>query len=263
VVRTRALTKCYRGVRALADLELSIAAGEVFGYLGPNGAGKTTTLRLLMGSIRPTSGSATVLGLDAWQDSVALHRRVGYLPSDTALYDRLTGKQHIRYFLHLRGNSDTGHAIELAGRLELDLKRPVRVLSKGNRQKLAIVLALMSRPSLLILDEPTSGLDPLVQQSFHALLREHTSNGGSVLLSSHVLGEVQRIADRIGVLRAGKLIAVEQLEVLRGRALHHVTANFGRPVDPASSTGCPACATSGSPTARCGAAPPVARWTPC
>jgi len=233
VVRTTGLSKSYPSVRALSDLNLTIRPGEVFGYLGPNGAGKTTTLRLLMGSIRPTSGSATVLGLDAWRDSVAVHRKVGYLPSDTALYGRLTGSQHIRYFLHLRGTPDAGHARDLAGRLDLDLTRPARTLSKGNRQKLALVLALMSGPTLLILDEPTTGLDPIVQQTFHAMVREHTANGGSVLLSSHVLGEVQRIADRIGVVRAGKLVAVERLEVLRGRALHHVTARFDGPVEAA------------------------------
>jgi ABC-2 type transport system ATP-binding protein len=226
VVRTTRLSKSYGSVRALSELDLSIEPGEVFGYLGPNGAGKTTTLRLLMGSIRPSSGSATVFGLDAWRDSVAVHRKVGYLPSDAALYGRLTGSQHIRYFLHLRGTPDAAHARELAGRLDLDLTRPARALSKGNRQKLALVLALMSRPALLILDEPTTGLDPLVQQTFAALVSEHTANGGSVLLSSHVLGEVQRIANRIGVVRAGRLIAVEQLEVLRGRALHHITARF-------------------------------------
>lgn len=233
MVRTTGLSKSYANVHALSELDLCIRRGEVFGYLGPNGAGKTTTLRLLMGSVRPTSGSATVLGLDAWRNSVAVHRKVGYLPSDTALYGRLTGSQHIRYFLHLRGTPDATHALDLAGRLDLDLTRPVRMLSKGNRQKLALVLALMSRPALLILDEPTTGLDPIVQQRFHAILHEHTGNGGSVLLSSHVLGEVQRIADRIGVLRAGRLVAVEQLEVLRGRALHHVSARFAGPVEAA------------------------------
>ncbi len=233
-IRTSGLTKNYAGVRALAGVDLAIQPGEVFGYLGPNGAGKTTTLRLLMGSIRPTAGTATVLGMDAWRDAVAVHRRVGYLPGDTAFYDRLTGRQHIQYFLRLRGTSDTEHAFGLAERLDLDLTRPVRTLSKGNRQKLGIVLALMSAPDVLILDEPTTGLDPLVQQTFHAMLREHTATGGSVLLSSHVLGEVQRVADRVGVLRAGRLIAVEQLEVLRSRALHHVSAHFAGPVEAAA-----------------------------
>jgi len=230
MIRTRGLTKSFRDVRALSGVELCVGAGEVFGYLGPNGAGKTTTLRLLMGMVRPSSGTATVLGMDAWRDAVAVHRRVGYLAGDAVLYDRLTGRQHIRYFLRLRGSSDMRHALELADRLVLDTTRPVRTLSRGNRQKLALVLALMTAPDLLILDEPTTGLDPLVQQTFSAILREHTATGGSVLLSSHVLGEVQRVADRIGVVRAGRLIAVEQLDVLRGRALHHVTARFDSPV---------------------------------
>jgi ABC-2 type transport system ATP-binding protein len=221
-----ALTKRYGRLAALSDVSLCIEGGEVFGYLGPNGAGKTTTLRLLMGMIRPTAGSATVLGLDAWRDSVEVHRRVGYLQGEAALYGKLTGRQHIAYFCHLRGTDDQSSALKLAERLDLDLDHPVRTLSKGNRQKVAVALALMSAPQLLILDEPTSGLDPLVQQEFHAILLEHAARGGSVLLSSHVLGEVQRVADRIGVVRAGRLIAVERLEELRGKSLHHISARF-------------------------------------
>jgi beta-exotoxin I transport system ATP-binding protein len=223
MVRTTGLSKSYGRLPALSDVSFCIDGGEVFGYLGPNGAGKTTTLRLLMGMIRPTAGSATVLGLDAWRDSVEIHRRVGYLQGEAALYDRLTGRQHISYFCHLRGTGDQSGALKMAARLELDLDQAARTLSKGNRQKVAVVLALMSAPQLLILDEPTSGLDPIVQQEFHAILREHTAR---VLLSSHVLGEVQRVADRIGVVRAGRLIAVERLEVLRGESLHHITARF-------------------------------------
>jgi beta-exotoxin I transport system ATP-binding protein len=226
VVRTTGLSKNYGRLAALSDVSLRIEGGEVFGYLGPNGAGKTTTLRLLMGMIKPTAGSAEVLGLDAWRDSVEIHRRVGYLQGEAALYDKLTGRQHIAYFCHLRGTDDQSSALKLAARLDLDLDHAARTLSKGNRQKVAVVLALMSAPRLLILDEPTSGLDPLVQQEFHAILREHAARGGSVLLSSHVLGEVQRVADRIGVVRAGRLIAVERLQELRGKSLHHVSARF-------------------------------------
>jgi ABC-2 type transport system ATP-binding protein len=236
MVSTTGLSKSYGRVRALTDVSLNLGAGEVFGYLGPNGAGKTTTLRLLMGMIRPTAGRATVFGLDAWRDSVKIHRRVGYLQGEAALYGRLTGRQHISYFCHLRGTGDQSGALKLADRLELDLDHQVRTLSKGNRQKVAVVLALMSAPQLLILDEPTSGLDPLVQQEFHAILREHTARGGSVLLSSHILSEVQHIADRIGVVRAGRLIAVESLEVLRGKSLHHISARFSDAV-PASAVG--------------------------
>ena len=239
VVRTLGLTKAYHRTVALRDLDLSLVAGEVFGYLGPNGAGKTTTLRLLMGMLRPSAGRAEVLGLDAWSDAVAVHRRVGYLPGEPALYDRMTGRQHVTYFAHLRRQPDTRRAAALAERLGLALDVPARALSKGNRQKLALLLAMMSGPALLILDEPTSGLDPLVQQEFHTLLREHTATGGTVLLSSHALGEVQRVADRIGVLRAGRLITVERLDDLRGKSLHHVSARFADVVTAADFAGLP------------------------
>jgi ABC-2 type transport system ATP-binding protein len=239
VVETQGLTKSYGRTLALRDLDLRIETGEVFGYLGPNGAGKTTTLRLLMGLLRPSCGQARVLGMDTWGDSVRVHRDVGYLPGEPAFYRRMTGMQHLEYLAHLRGDRHARHGRELAGRLDLDLSRPATSLSKGNRQKLAVVLAMMSRPRLLLLDEPTSGLDPLMQQEFQALLREHTGTGGSVLLSSHVLAEVQRLADRIGVVRAGRLIAVERLEALRAKSLHHVTATFADRVDPADFTGLP------------------------
>lgn len=233
VIETLGLTKSYGQTRALRDVDLRIEAGEVFGYLGPNGAGKTTTLRLLMGLLRPSSGRAHVLGLDTWRDSVRVRRDVGYLSGEPAFYRRMTGAQHLQYLAHLRGDGGAAHGRALARRLDLDLSRPATSLSKGNRQKLAVVLAMMSQPLLLLLDEPTSGLDPLVQQEFQALLREHTDRGGSVLLSSHVLGEVQRLADRIGVVRAGRLIAVERLESLRAKSLHHVVATFAGHVDAA------------------------------
>ncbi|HET8614400.1 MAG TPA: ABC transporter ATP-binding protein [Actinomycetales bacterium] len=239
VVETVGLTKSYGETLALRDLHLRVDAGEVFGYLGPNGAGKTTTLRLLMGLLRPTSGRARVLGADTWRDSVHVHRDVGYLPGEPAFYRRMTGVQHLEYLAHLRGDDGADHGRALARRLDLDLSRPATSLSKGNRQKLAVVLAMMSQPRLLLLDEPTSGLDPLVQQEFQALLREHTTRGGSVLLSSHVLAEVQRLADRIGVVRAGRLIAVERLETLRAKSLHHVVATFADGVDASEFAGLP------------------------
>jgi ABC-2 type transport system ATP-binding protein len=239
IVVTRGLTKRYGSTLALHDLDLEIERGEVFGYLGPNGAGKTTTLRLLMGLLRPTSGVAEVDGLDSWTDSVAVRRRVGYLSGEPALYGRLTGHQHVEYLGSLRGAPATPHAAELAERLDLDLDRPSQDLSKGNRQKLALLLALMAQPELLVLDEPTGGLDPLAQQEFHALMREHTARGGTVLLSSHILSEVQRTADRVGVLREGELIAVDRLDDLRERSLHHVRATFAVAVDPADYSGIP------------------------
>jgi ABC-2 type transport system ATP-binding protein len=220
------LSKRYGNLLALDGLTLELQAGEVFGYLGPNGAGKTTTLRLLMGFLRPSAGSARILGLDCWRQSVEVHARVGHLPGEPALYDRMTGRDHVAYLRHLRGDRDDAHARRLADRLDLDLDRPARALSRGNRQKLAIVLAMMARPPLLLLDEPTSGLDPLIQQEFLGIVEEHVADGGTVLLSSHVLAEVQRVADRIGVLRAGRLIAVERLDQLRAKALHHVRAHF-------------------------------------
>lgn len=231
IVRTHGLTKHYGHTLALRDLDLEVERGEVFGYLGPNGAGKTTTLRLLMGLLRPTSGSAEIDGLDTWRQSVDVRRRVGYLSGEPALYGKLTGAQHVDYLGHLRGEDGTAAAGRYAERLDLDLTRPARELSKGNRQKLALVLALMSQPTLLVLDEPTGGLDPLAQQEFYAILHEHTAVGRSVLLSSHVLSEVQRVADRVGVLREGRLIAVDRLANLRERSLHHIRATFADDVE--------------------------------
>ena len=229
-IRTVGLTTRFGFMLALGTVDVNIVEGEVFGYLGPNGAGKSTTLRLLVGLLRPTAGSAQLFGLDAWSAAPAVHRLIGYVPGELALYDRMTGRQHITYFGHLRGKPGDKAATVFADRLDLDLDRTVRTMSKGNRQKLALVLALMSGPQLLILDEPTGGLDPLVQHEFHAIVREHTASGGTVLLSSHVLSDVQQVADRVGVLREGRLIAVESLHELRQKSLHHVTAECATPI---------------------------------
>jgi ABC-2 type transport system ATP-binding protein len=235
VVRLVGLTKDYERHRALENVDLVVGEGEVFGLLGPNGAGKTTTIRLIMGLLRPTAGRAEVLGLDAWHDSVSIHARVGYLPGEPGLYKRLTGQEIIDYFTAIRRDAVARRtAKRLAERFDLDLGRRVRTLSRGNRQKLAVVQAFMSSPDLVVLDEPTSGLDPLVQQEFHLLVRETTARGATVLLSSHVLDEVQRLADRIGIIRQGQLVAVERLEELRAKALHHVEARFVGPVDRAA-----------------------------
>ncbi|WP_153505029.1 ABC transporter ATP-binding protein [Cumulibacter manganitolerans] len=230
VIRTSGLTKSYGRTPALEDLTLDVAPGEVFGYLGPNGAGKTTTLRLLMGLLRPTRGRAEVLGRDPWREAPQLHRDIGYVSGETSLYDKLTGGQHVEYLSRLRGEPPPVRAGELATQLGVDLARRTRELSKGNRQKLALLLGMMSSPRLLILDEPTSGLDPLAQRSVHDLLREHTMGGGTVLLSSHVLSEVEQIADRVGILRGGRLIAVERLADLRTKSLHHVRIAFSGPI---------------------------------
>ncbi len=233
-LRLTGLTKDYGRARALDAVDLDVEEGEVFGYLGPNGAGKTTTIRLVMGLLRPTAGRAEALGLDAWRDSAQLHRRVGYLPGAPSLYERLSGEAVVEYFARLHHDRRAPQrAHELADRLDLDLRPQVKALSRGNVQKLGLVQALMCQPDLLVLDEPTNGLDPLVQQVFHQLVREATAAGTTVLLSSHVLSEVQRLADRVGIIRRGRLVAVERLDDLRARALHHVDARFSGPVDPA------------------------------
>jgi ABC-type multidrug transport system ATPase subunit len=171
-IRTEGLTKFYRKILGIEDLDLEVRSGEVFGFLGPNGAGKTTTIRLLLDLLRPTRGAAQVLGMDVRTHSVEIRRRVGYLPGELGLYERLTAWELLTYFAHLRGLDDLGHARELAGRLDLDTSRPVRTLSHGNRQKVGLVQAFMHRPRLLVLDEPTGGLDPLIQHEFYGLLRE-------------------------------------------------------------------------------------------
>lgn len=232
VVRTKSLSKRYGRVRALDGLSLDIRAGEVVGFLGPNGAGKTTTLRLLMGYLRPTAGSALVHGLDAWRDRAAVHARTGYLPGDLSLWPRLTTREIARHLTRLRGLSDDPRIAEVAKRLDVDLDHHVGDLSKGNRQKAGVLLALLGDPDLLLLDEPTSGLDPLVQQEFHALLRERVDAGAAVLLSSHVLSEVERVADRVAIIRSGKLLMLEAMAKLREGARHTVEVRFGVPPPP-------------------------------
>jgi ABC-2 type transport system ATP-binding protein len=226
VVHAELLTKHYHGDRGVRELTFEVGWGEVFGYLGPNGAGKTTTIRLLLDLIRPTAGRLEVFGLDPRRDALAIRRRVGYLPGDLRLYERLTGREQLRYFASLRGIDGLGEGVRLAGRLELDLDRRIRALSKGNRQKIGLVQAFMHRPDLLVLDEPTSGLDPLVQQVFHELVAETTRDGRTVFISSHVLSEVQRIAHRVAVLREGRLELVESVETLRARAFTRVEVGF-------------------------------------
>ena len=230
-LRVGKLTKHYGDHPALTEVSFTVLRGEVFGYLGPNGAGKTTTLRLLMGFLRPTAGQAEILGHNCWSAAAEVHRRVGYVSGDVALYDRMTGTELLRYLASLRGGVDWSYVADLAQQLEVELDRPLKVLSTGNRQKVAIVQALMSRPDLLLLDEPTRGLDPLGQQRVHDLLRAQVARGGAVLLSSHVLSEVQQVADRVGILRDGRLVGVERLDDLRAKSLHHVSVRFDDPVE--------------------------------
>jgi ABC-2 type transport system ATP-binding protein len=233
-VQTVGLTKFYGEHRGVEELELRIERGECFGFLGPNGAGKSTTIRLLLDLIRPTSGSVTVLGLDSRRDSVEIRRRTGYLPGELRLYERMTASELLAYFGHLRGGLQRERVARLARRFELELDRPIRSLSRGNKQKVGLVQAFAGHPELLVLDEPTSGLDPLVQQTFHALVRETVDEGRTVFLSSHVLSEVQHVADRVGIIREGRLVAVEDVGALRGRALRELEVRFAEPVARAS-----------------------------
>ena len=232
-VETFGLTKRYDSVTAVSNLSLRIEPGQVFGFLGPNGAGKSTTIRMLMALQRPTEGRVSVLGFDAQADTVTVHRRIGYLPGDLELFPPLTGRQHISWFARSRGLDDRSLAGHLVDRFQVVTDRPVRELSKGNRQKIGLVLAFMHRPELLVLDEPTSGLDPLMQREFENLLQETAAEGRTVFLSSHELGEVQRSAHRIGIIREGRLVAEDTVEGLRRAAPQKMEIRFRRPVDQA------------------------------
>jgi ABC-2 type transport system ATP-binding protein len=231
VIATRGLSKDYGSGRGLFELDLEVLPGEVFGFLGPNGAGKSTTMRLLLDLIKPTSGSAQVLGLDAARESLAIRQRVGFLPGDWAMYPKLTGRDVLDYLATLRGGVDPAVRDSLVERFDADLDRPLRELSTGNRQKLGLVQSFMHEPELLILDEPISGLDPLAQQSFHALLGEVSAQGRTVFLSSHTLSEVERVTDRLAILRQGRLVVVDSLENLRKVATQRLEIEFGAPVD--------------------------------
>ena len=239
VISAHGLTKHYGSTVGVSDLTFTVQAGEVFGYLGLNGAGKTTTIRLLLDLIRPSAGHVELFGLDVRTGGRSIRERVGYLPGDLRLYERLTGREHLRYFASLRAMDSLGDGGQVAERLELDLDRPVRALSRGNRQKVGLVLALMHRPEILIFDEPTAGLDPLVQQVVHALVREATAGGCTVFVSSHVLSEVQQLADRVALIRDGKLELIETVEGLRQRAFSRVEATFVQLPPPDAFSGIP------------------------
>ncbi len=224
-IRTRGLSKDYGEGRGLFDLDLQVGRGEIFGFLGPNGAGKSTTMRLLVGLISPTTGSAELLGQEM-PARPGLRRRVGYLPGDFALYPKLSGGAMLDYLADLRGGVDRRFLGDLVERFGAQLDRPTHELSTGNRQKLGLIQAFMHRPELLILDEPIAGLDPLVQQSFHDLLRQVCEAGGTVFLSSHTLSEVERVADRVAIVRRGRLAVVDSLDNLRAIAVRTLEIEF-------------------------------------
>ncbi|MFV1971717.1 MAG: ABC transporter ATP-binding protein [Acidimicrobiia bacterium] len=230
-IQTEGLTKHYGHVHALVDLDLEISSGEIFGFLGPNGAGKTTMIRTILDEIRPTAGSASILGMDTHERSVEIRRHIGYVPGDLAMYPSLTGRDTLTYFSNLRGGVDWSYVDELADRLDADLTKKVGDLSSGNRQKVGVIQAFMNKPDVLIMDEPSSGLDPLVQREFQTMMREVTAEGRTVFLSSHTLSEVQRVADRVGIIRHGKLVAVESVSSLRSKGIRRVELFFDAPVD--------------------------------
>ncbi|UFU03812.1 ABC transporter ATP-binding protein [Ruania suaedae] len=225
------LVKSYGRVRALDGLDLSVAPGEVHGLLGPNGAGKTTTIRILLGLLRPTSGTARLFGQDPAADAVALHRRLAYVPGDVELWPTLTGGEAIDVFTRLRGGADRRLVESLADRFDLDLRKKGRTYSKGNRQKVALVAALASRVDLLVLDEPTAGLDPLMEAVFQECISEAKAAGTSVLLSSHILAQVEVLADRVSIVRAGRTIETGTLAELRHLTRTSVTVSTEQPAD--------------------------------
>jgi len=226
VIHTESLTKYYGKNRGIIDVDLEIEQGEVFGFLGPNGAGKTTTIRILLDLIRPTSGSARVFGIVSNENPVAIHRRIGYVPGEFALYDRLTGGQTLEYFANLRGGVDKAYQKSLIDRFEMDPSKRFREYSKGNKQKVGVIVALQHRPELLILDEPTSGLDPLVQQTFFTTLAETVRDGATVFLSSHILSEVEKSCKRVAIIREGSIVKLDTVEGLRDLAHHQVELRF-------------------------------------
>jgi ABC-2 type transport system ATP-binding protein len=223
IVAARELTKAYGSTRGVVELTFDVEPGEVFGYLGPNGAGKTTTIRTMLDLIAPTSGRIEVFGLDSRRDSVQIHRRIGYLPGELALYERMTAAEYLGYFAALRGGVDETFVATLVDRLELTTSVPIRSLSHGNRQKVGLVAAFMHKPELLVLDEPTQGLDPLVQQTFYEMVEEVRDDGGSVFLSSHVMSEVERLCDHAAIIRDGRL---EDIGELQTRSVRTIELHF-------------------------------------
>ncbi len=234
VIEARTLTRSFGEHRGIIDVDLTVEQGEVFGFLGPNGAGKSTTIRILMGLYHASSGTARVLGLDPLRDDVEVHRRTGYLPGELAIYPRVTGREILDRFGSARGLTDTRYRDELIERFGAEVDRPTQTLSKGNKQKLGIVLAFMHRPELLVLDEATSGLDPLLQQEFISLLRETAADGRTVFLSSHDLDEVQRVVDRLAIIREGRIVVTDTVDGLRQHAPRTIELTFDRQVDAAA-----------------------------
>ena len=226
-IECRAITKNYGSGRGVFDLDLEVRRGEVFGFIGPNGAGKTTTIRLLMDLVRPDSGAIRIVGLDAHHDSLAIKRRVGYLPGELAQFPGVRAAYVVGLLAGLRGDVKPERITALAKRFDIDLRRKYDELSHGNKQKVALIQAFMHEPDVLILDEPTLGLDPVMQREFRMLVRESAAAGATVFLSSHVLSEVEQICDRVALISSGRLLRVGSLNELRAVRAHRIEARFG------------------------------------
>jgi ABC-2 type transport system ATP-binding protein len=232
MIALRGVTKYYGRSRGVEAVDLDVLPGEVFGYLGPNGAGKTTTIRLLLDLIRPDCGRARVFGLDSRREGVRIRRRIGYLPGELALYENFSVRELLRFLFRLKGASDWTYAEKLGERLGCPWTQKISTLSHGNKQKVGLIQALMHRPELVILDEPTTGLDPLVQHEFYAIVREAKARGQTVFLSSHNLPEVEKVCDRVGIIRGGRIVAVESIAALQERSLRNVEIRFAGPIPP-------------------------------
>src|SRR4030081_2914456 len=226
IIEVENLTKSYGSKRGIAGVTFQVQEGEVFGFLGPNGAGKTTTIRTLMALLRRDSGTATIAGLDCWKQSIEIKRLVGYMPGEPALDPNLTGGQILEYFAHLRGGVDHAYLKQLIDRFELDTSRKFRQYSTGNKRKVVLIQAFMHRPRLLILDEPTSGLDPLNQQEFDHMVKEWRDEGRTILLSSHVLSEVEKTCTRVGIIRAGTLVRIGDVAEVKAIKRYEITITF-------------------------------------
>jgi ABC-2 type transport system ATP-binding protein len=231
-IQVYGLTKAYGKVRALRGIDLLVQRGEIFGFLGPNGAGKTTTIRCMLDMIRPDGGKVLLLGLDPQSEPVAVQARTGYLPGEMQYYDNMTSERQLRFFNDMRGRgTEWGYIRQLAERLALDLRQPIKNLSKGNKQKVGVIQALMHRPELLLLDEPTSGLDPLMQQEVLGLLREANSNGTTIFFSSHIMSEVENLAERVAIIRTGEIVEITDTSNLTHSTVNRISIRFKQPTE--------------------------------
>ena len=230
VIQTTNLTKFYGKSRGIKDVSITVNKGDIFGFLGPNGAGKSTTIRTLLDFIRPTGGTASIFGMDCRKDSVAIRKRIGYIPGDFGLYGHMTGWKFLEYFGKVRGGYDAANASKLAKRMDIKLDRKMKEYSRGMRQKVAIIQAFMNSPDLIVMDEPTNGLDPLVQQTFMEMLREEADRGCTIFMSSHVLSEVEKTCNRVAIIKDGAIVAEEQVEALRQKSGKVLEVKFAEPL---------------------------------